>query len=70
MAIPFYVVSDEPDRIEPSDESSREPYLTAEEAREGIMNGFHGEAGQRYVLKVTLEPVAEYSRSWTLVRKD
>jgi hypothetical protein len=70
MAGPFYIVSDEPDRIEPVDEDPPTHYSTPADAGEAIMNGFHGEAGQRYVLKVTLEPVAEYSRSWTLVRKD
>jgi hypothetical protein len=70
MANTFYIVSDEPDRIEPVDEDPPTHYATPEDAGDGIMNGFHGEAGQRYVLKVTIESVVEYNRSWTLVRKD
>ena len=64
----WYVVSDAPNRIEPVDEDTPTHYQTPEEAGDGIVNGFHGEAGTRYVLKVEVVPVAIYDRAWSLAR--
>ena len=64
----FYVVSEEPDRIEPfEDTGALTHYLAISDAGEAILNGYHGETGIRYVLRVTTQVVAEYRRPWTLV---
>jgi len=64
-----YIVSESPHRIEPADEGTPTEYVSPEAAGKAIKDGHHGEYGTRYVLKVALTPVAEYSRSWTMVRK-
>lgn len=65
-----YIVSDSPDRIEPSGEDTPSQYATAEDAGNAIKNGYHGEYGHKYVLKVSIDSVAaEYDRPWALVRK-
>lgn len=63
-----YMVSTSPDRIE-DDGDAPTHYQTAEDAGDGIVHGFHGEAGTRYVLKVETSIAATYDRAWTLVRK-
>lgn len=64
-----FIVSESPHRIEPADEETPTHYSSPEDAGKAITDGLHGEYGTRYVLSVALTPVAEYSRSWTLVRK-
>lgn len=66
----FYFVSLSPDRIDLADEESPNHYQGPEDAGDGIVHGFHGETGTRYVIKAELTVVAEYSRPWTLVRKE
>lgn len=66
----IFIVSDEPDRIAPSFEGVPTTYESADAAGRAIQQDVHGEYGTRYVLKVTLEQVAEYYRPWTLRRKD
>ena len=65
----IYIVSDAKDRIHPVEEDIPSEYPTAEAAGDAIKDGLHGEYGTRYVLKVSITAVAEYSRSWTMVRK-
>jgi len=64
-----YIVSESPHRIEPVGEETPTEYVSPEAAGKAIMDGLHGEYGTRYVLRVALTPVAEYSRAWTMVRK-
>jgi hypothetical protein len=64
-----YIVSESPHRIEPADEETPTEYVSPESAGKAIKDGHHGEYGTRYVLKVALTPVAEYSRAWTMIRK-
>lgn len=65
-----YVVSLIPDRVQPYDEDDLMGYDTPEEAGEAILNGVHGEAGRRYVLRVETSVEAMYDRAWALVRED
>jgi hypothetical protein len=64
-----YVVSSDPDRIEDPQGDAPVFYATPEDAGDGILQGWHGEAGTRYVLKVELSVEATYDRAWTLVRE-
>lgn len=66
-----YVVSDSPDRIEPTGEDVPSQYQTPEEAGDAIKNDWHGGYGRKYVLAVKIvSVVAEYDRPWSIVRKD
>jgi len=69
----WYVVSVAEDRIEtPEDDncdgSDPAHYVTPEDATDGILNGFHGETGTRYVLEVTVAVVATATRPWVAVK--
>jgi len=64
-----YVVSDDPTMIEiPNDQTSVSNYTTDQAAINAIENGYHGEYGDLYVLKITTELVATAKRGWTMVR--
>lgn len=66
-----YIVSESPDRIESHDYGEAPVhYDTPEKAGEAIQEGYHGEAGTRYVLAVTVSVVAVWDRPWALVRED
>jgi hypothetical protein len=55
--------------IIPSGEDEPTAYESPEQAGEAITHGVHGDYGTKYVLKVSTELVAEYSRPWALIRK-
>jgi hypothetical protein len=64
----IFVVSDYPNDLEPNDEGIP-VYRSPDEAADAILNGWHGEHGTKYVLKVTVEVVAVATRPWE-IRKE
>lgn len=63
-----FIVSDSQDRLELSGEESLSLYDTAEDAAKAITDGWHGEYGSKYILKIKVELVATATRPWAIIK--
>jgi hypothetical protein len=65
----WYIVSADPEQLLPqggSGQTGMAHYQTPEDAGDGIRQGYHGEVGRLYILKVELTVEATATRGWEL----